>query len=88
MNPYEHVRPVHRAKAADVNKHYAVGRWLLASAEAKDLRQAVIALRLAGNLAVEERARLAELDSEIETYGKMAEEFGVNINDLRRLISW
>lgn len=60
MNPYEHVRPVHRAKAADVNKHYAVGRWLLAVADGKA--------------------------DEIRTYGKMAEEFGVNIKDLRRLI--
>jgi hypothetical protein len=31
MNPYEHRVPITKKRADDVNRHYAVGRWLMAA---------------------------------------------------------
>lgn len=90
MNPYEHSRPVHKTKAADVNKHYAVGRWLLAAIERQYTENALAeALTKPAALSPAEPLydRLQALEQTVEDATKVAEEHGVNIKEIERRLT-
>lgn len=89
MNKYEHTTPIHKAKADDINKHYAVGRWLLAVIELEAVEQAFAASLLAGaHISPAEPLydRKLALETTIEDAERTAVEYGVNINELKERI--
>jgi lipopolysaccharide biosynthesis protein len=65
MNPYEHRVPITKRRADDVNRHYAVGRWLLAMLAGDD-DTAERAAMMARELGVDIDELLAKLKERIK----------------------